>query len=76
MRGIDPDNEIRNLSGGGSRLPFTIGTRSEDTMSARAFLTNLIVIASVMAFAALLETAVPFFAAREWTRGRRAANLG
>ena len=45
-------------------------------MSARAFLTNLIVIASVMAFAALLETAVPFFAAREWTRGRRAANLG
>jgi sterol desaturase/sphingolipid hydroxylase (fatty acid hydroxylase superfamily) len=76
MHGIDPDNEIRNLSGGGSRLPFTIGTRSEDTMSARAFLTNLLVIASVMAFAALLETAVPLFAARAWTRGRRAANLG
>ena len=44
-------------------------------MSARAFLTNLMVIASVMAFAALLETAVPLFAAHAWTRGRRAANL-
>ena len=40
-------------------------------MTARAFLTNLIVIASVMAFAALLETAVPLFAAHAWTRGRR-----
>src|SRR5205814_6022316 len=75
MHGIDPENEIRNLSDGRSRLPSTIGTRSEDAMSARAFLTNLIVIGSVMAFAALLETAVPLFAAHAWTRGRRAANL-
>lgn len=45
-------------------------------MSARAFLTNLIVVASVMAFAALLETAAPLFVAHAWTRGRRAANLG
>ena len=44
-------------------------------MTARVFLTNLIVIASVMAFAALLETAVPLFASHAWTRGRRAANL-
>jgi predicted metal-binding membrane protein len=59
-------------------IPFAFCDRtgSEDTMSARAFLTNLIVIASVMALAALLETAVPFFAAYAWTRARRAANLG
>src|SRR5262245_46906896 len=45
-------------------------------MSARAFLTNILVIVSVMAVAALIETAVPLFTARAWTRGRRAANLG
>ena len=45
-------------------------------MSARAFLTNITIIVSVMAVAALLETAVPFFAAKTGSRGRRAANLG
>src|SRR5262245_5980638 len=76
MRRIDPDNEIRNLSGARSRLLSTIATRLENTMSARAFLTNITIIVSVMAVAALLETAVPFFAAKTWSRGRRAANLG
>src|SRR5262245_45701050 len=45
-------------------------------MTARAFLTNVSIILSVMAIGALLETAVPMFAARAWKRGRRAANLG
>jgi len=45
-------------------------------MSAHAFLTNLSVVLGVMAFAALLETAVPLFAAKLWRGGRRAANLG
>ena len=45
-------------------------------MSARAFLTTITIIVSVMAVAALLETAVPFFAAKTRSPGRRAANLG
>ena len=45
-------------------------------MSARAFLTNVTIILTVMAVGALLETAVPMFAAGTWRRGRRAANLG
>jgi len=45
-------------------------------MSAREFLTNITIIMLVMALAALLETAVPLFAGRAWTRSRRAANLG
>jgi sterol desaturase/sphingolipid hydroxylase (fatty acid hydroxylase superfamily) len=44
-------------------------------MSAREFLINLAIIFSVMAVGALLETAVPLFAAGSRERGRRAANL-
>jgi sterol desaturase/sphingolipid hydroxylase (fatty acid hydroxylase superfamily) len=39
-------------------------------------LTNILVIVSVMAIAALLETAVPLFTAKAWRRGRHTANLG
>ena len=45
-------------------------------MSAREFLSNTTIILTVMALASLLETAVPMFVGRTWTRGRRAANLG
>jgi sterol desaturase/sphingolipid hydroxylase (fatty acid hydroxylase superfamily) len=45
-------------------------------MATRDFLTNISIILTVMAVAALLETAVPFVTASAWTRGRRAANLG
>ena len=45
-------------------------------MSARAFLTNITIILAVMAIGALLETAVPMFAAKPWKLGRRSANLG
>ena len=45
-------------------------------MSAREFLSNTTIILTVMALASLLETAVPMFVGRAWTRGRRAANLG
>jgi sterol desaturase/sphingolipid hydroxylase (fatty acid hydroxylase superfamily) len=44
-------------------------------MTARAFLTNITVILTVMAAGALLETVVPMLAAKPWQRGRRAANL-
>src|SRR5262249_22756392 len=44
-------------------------------MSGRAFFTNILVIVSVMAVAALIETAAPLFTAKMWTRGRRTANL-
>lgn len=45
-------------------------------MTAREFLTNVTTILTVMAVGALLETAVPMFAARPWKLGRRSANLG
>jgi sterol desaturase/sphingolipid hydroxylase (fatty acid hydroxylase superfamily) len=45
-------------------------------MSLRDFLTNVSVILTVMAAAALIETAVPMFIAKPWKRGRRTANLG
>ena len=45
-------------------------------MTARAFLTNITVILTVMAAGALLETVVPMLAAKPWKRDRRAANLG
>jgi sterol desaturase/sphingolipid hydroxylase (fatty acid hydroxylase superfamily) len=45
-------------------------------MTARQFLINISVILTVMAVAALLETAVPFFTVHPRMRGRRAANLG
>jgi sterol desaturase/sphingolipid hydroxylase (fatty acid hydroxylase superfamily) len=45
-------------------------------MTAREFLTNIMVILTVMAAGALLETAVPMFAARAWRHDRRAANPG
>ena len=45
-------------------------------MTARAFLTNISVIVTVMAVGTLIETAVPMFAARQSIRGRRNANLG
>jgi sterol desaturase/sphingolipid hydroxylase (fatty acid hydroxylase superfamily) len=44
-------------------------------MTARAFLTNITVILTVMAAGALLETMVPMLAAKPWKRDRRAANL-
>lgn len=45
-------------------------------MTAREFLTNITILSSIMAVAALVEAAVPMFSSRAWTRGRRAANLG
>jgi sterol desaturase/sphingolipid hydroxylase (fatty acid hydroxylase superfamily) len=48
----------------------------EDFMTARDFLTNVTIILSVMAIGALIETAVPMFAAGPWRQGRRDANLG
>src|SRR5882672_6736176 len=45
-------------------------------MSARAFLTNVAILSTFMAVAALIEAAVPMFSRGSWTRGRRAANLG
>jgi sterol desaturase/sphingolipid hydroxylase (fatty acid hydroxylase superfamily) len=45
-------------------------------MSARQFLTNITIILTVMAVAALLETVVPMFAGPRSRPGRRAANLG
>ena len=45
-------------------------------MSAREFLTNVTILTSIMAVAALIEAAVPMFSRRSWTPGRRAANLG
>lgn len=45
-------------------------------MSPRDFLTNVSVILTVMALAAMIETAVPMFMAKPWKHGRRAANLG
>jgi len=44
-------------------------------MTAREFLTNISIILTVMALGALIETAVPMFAARAWKQPRRAANL-
>src|SRR5262245_6180769 len=45
-------------------------------MSAREFLTNVIIILIVMAIGACLEIVVPMFADKPWRRGRRSANLG
>src|SRR5215831_5345128 len=45
-------------------------------MSVRDFLSNISVILAVMALASILETVVPLFAGRAWTRGRRTSNLG
>src|SRR5216110_1882949 len=45
-------------------------------MPLRDFLTNATVILSVMAAAALIETAVPMFMAKPWKHSRRTANLG
>jgi hypothetical protein len=45
-------------------------------MSLRDFVANVSVILSVMAAAALIETAVPMFMAKPWKQPRRAANLG
>jgi len=45
-------------------------------MSLRDFLTSLSVILTVMAAAALIETAVPMFMAKPWKHPRRTANLG
>jgi sterol desaturase/sphingolipid hydroxylase (fatty acid hydroxylase superfamily) len=45
-------------------------------MSGRDFLTSAAVILSVMAAAALIETAVPMFMTKPWTHPRRTANLG
>lgn len=45
-------------------------------MSLRDFLINVSVILTVMAAAALIETAVPMFMAKPWKNARRSANLG
>ena len=45
-------------------------------MSLRDFLANVSVILTVMAAAALIETAVPMFMAKPWKHPRRTANLG
>ena len=45
-------------------------------MTSRVFLTNVAYILGVMAVGALIETAVPLFAARPWRHARRSANLG
>lgn len=45
-------------------------------MTAREFLTNVTIILTVMALGALIETAVPMFAAKAWTGLRTRANLG
>jgi sterol desaturase/sphingolipid hydroxylase (fatty acid hydroxylase superfamily) len=45
-------------------------------MTVGEFMMNISIILTVMAIGALLEVAVPMFAARAWTNERRAANLG
>jgi len=45
-------------------------------MTVREFLTNVAILSTVMAIAALIEVAVPMFNRRSWPAGRRAANLG
>lgn len=45
-------------------------------MSVREFLTNVTILSTIMAVAALIEAAVPMFARTGWTPRRRAANLG
>jgi sterol desaturase/sphingolipid hydroxylase (fatty acid hydroxylase superfamily) len=45
-------------------------------MSAREFLTNVAILSTMMAVAALIEASVPWFARTAWAPGRRAANLG
>src|SRR4051794_26814851 len=45
-------------------------------MTPRQFLTNVTIIAAMMALGALLEVAVPMFIARRGRDGRRNANLG
>ena len=45
-------------------------------MTARTFLTNITIILTVMALGALIEVAVPMFAAGASARGRRNTNLG
>jgi sterol desaturase/sphingolipid hydroxylase (fatty acid hydroxylase superfamily) len=44
-------------------------------MTARQFLNNVTIILAVMAIGALIESAVPMFAARPWKNRRRGANL-
>src|SRR5215472_7894527 len=44
-------------------------------MTAREFLTNVTIILGVMGVGALVEAAVPLFAATAWRQSRRAANL-
>jgi len=39
-------------------------------MSARAFLTNVAILSTIMAIAALIEAAVPMFSRRSWASGR------
>jgi sterol desaturase/sphingolipid hydroxylase (fatty acid hydroxylase superfamily) len=45
-------------------------------MTAREFVTNVAILSTIMAVAALIEVALPMFNGRSWTRGRRVANLG
>jgi sterol desaturase/sphingolipid hydroxylase (fatty acid hydroxylase superfamily) len=45
-------------------------------MTTREFLTNVAILSTIMAVAALIEAVVPMFSRRSQARGRRAANLG
>jgi sterol desaturase/sphingolipid hydroxylase (fatty acid hydroxylase superfamily) len=51
-------------------------THQGGIMSAREFLTNMAIVSTIMAIAALIEAGVPMYGRRSWTSGRRAANLG
>ncbi len=45
-------------------------------MSAQAFLTNVAILSTIMAVAAVIEAAVPMFTRTSWAPGRRGSNLG
>ncbi|HMD37170.1 MAG TPA: sterol desaturase family protein [Vicinamibacterales bacterium] len=45
-------------------------------MTVREFLNNTAILSTIMAVAAMIETAVPMFIGRSGTHGRRSANLG
>lgn len=45
-------------------------------MTTREFLTNVAILSTIMAVAALTEVGVPMFSRRSWAPARRAANLG
>jgi sterol desaturase/sphingolipid hydroxylase (fatty acid hydroxylase superfamily) len=70
-----PDTNVRYLSGAAAFALPTIVFVWRDTMSAREFITNVMIILAVMAVATLLETVVPLFSAAKASPGRRSANV-